>query len=83
MLHKFFVVVDDPAYKEEIHSELMSPVGDDIIPARNVQALDTMPGSEYNGTFYLTQEEADALMSDLRIKSVTRDAEALGIQKKL
>jgi len=42
MLHKFFVVVDDPAYKEEIHQELMSPYGDEIIPNRNVQVLDIM-----------------------------------------
>ena len=83
MLHKFFVVVDDPAYKDEIHQELISPAGDEIIPARSVQSINTMPGSEYNGTFYLTQEEADALMSDLRVKSVTKDAESLGIQKKL
>jgi hypothetical protein len=40
-----------------------------------------MPQSEYNSAVMLTQEEADALISDLRIKHVERDTHEIGIIK--
>ncbi len=78
MYHKFYVVVDDPKYKQEIHNELMAPAGDGIIPDRPVEPFDVMSDSEYNGLFWLTQEEADALMSDLRVAHVHRIPEEIG-----
>ena len=82
MLHKFFVVVDQPEYKEQIQQELLSHQGDETIPVRIVNCVDPMPGSEYNGIFLLTQEEADALTSDLRVRDVHRIPEELGIMPK-
>jgi hypothetical protein len=81
MLHKFFVVVDDPAYREEIHQELMSARGNDVIPERAVEPHNLLEGSEYNGIFYLTQEEADLLMSDIRVRAVHRDPLEIGVRK--
>jgi hypothetical protein len=83
MYHKFYVVVDEPKYKQEIHDELMAPVGDETVPNRPVDAHDLMPHSEYNGLFYLTQDEADALMSDLRVAHVHRIPEELGVKKSI
>lgn len=82
MLHKFYVVVDDPSYKEEIRQELISEEGHETIPARSVDVINPMPQSEYNSAVLLTQEEADALISDLRIRHVERDPLEIGIVKK-
>jgi hypothetical protein len=82
MLHKFYVVVDDPAYKEEIHQELISNEGHETVPARTVDIVNPMPRSEYNSVVLLTQEEADALISDLRIRNVERDPYELGVIKR-
>lgn len=80
MLHKFFVVVDDPAYKEEIIQELACTEGNESIPNRPVDIVDPMPGSEYNHMVMLTEQEADALISDLRVKDVHRDPRDLGVK---
>ena len=79
MLHKFYVVVDHPDYKQEILDELQSESGNDTIPDRSVNVLNAMPGSEYNATVMLTEQEADALISDLRINHVHRDPKERGI----
>lgn len=81
MLHKFYVVVDDPTFKEEIHQELAAETGHETVPERAVDILNSMPHSEYNSAVMLTQEEADALISDLRIKDVHRDPYELGVRK--
>jgi hypothetical protein len=81
MLHKFYVVVDDPAYKEEIQQELISETGHETVPNRPVDIVNPMPLSEHNSVVMLTQEEADALISDLRIRNVERDPYELGVKK--
>ena len=81
MLHKFYVVVDHPDYKQEILDELQSELGDESIPNRSVEILNPMPGSEYNATVMLTEQEADALISDLRIHHVHRDPKDRGVEK--
>jgi hypothetical protein len=68
MLHKFYVVVDHPDYKQEILDEIDSTV-------------DSMPGSEHNSVAMLTQDQADLLISDLRIRDVHRDPYELGVIK--
>jgi hypothetical protein len=81
MLHKFYVVVDHPDYKQEILNQLQSELGDESIPDRSVEILNPMPGSEYNATVMLTEQEADALISDLRINHVHRDPKERGVEK--
>ena len=81
MLHKFYVVVDHPDYKQELLEELQSDSGNESIPNRSVEITNPMPGSEFNSTVLLTEQEADALISDLRIKDVHRDPYELGIRK--
>jgi hypothetical protein len=80
-MFKYFVVANDPSYKQDLHNELVAPVGNATIPNRSVEVIDSMPGSEYNGTFYLTDEEAQALQQDPRVRAVHRSAEDMGLVK--
>ena len=66
----YYVVVDHPDYKQDVHSELTATTGEFPVPDRAVNCADAMPWSEYNGIFNLTQEEAAMLMSDLRVRDV-------------
>jgi subtilisin family serine protease len=81
MLHKFYVVVDDPLFKQEVSEELSAETGNDEIPKRAVEVVNPMPGSEYNSIAMLTQEEADLLLSDLRVREVHRDPYEIGVKK--
>ena len=83
MLHKFYIVVDDPEHKLGLHQELEAEEGHETVPERPVDIINPMPHSEYNSVAMLTQDEADALMSDLRIKDVHRDPYELGVQKRI
>lgn len=80
-MHNYFVVVDHPDYKDEIHEELKSPTGSDTVPAREVICTESFPGSEYNGLFILTDAEAEKLKNDPRVQDVHRIPEEIGIQK--
>ena len=81
MLHKFYVVAENATSKDSLKQDLVAQVGDEAIPERTVDVIDAMPHSEHNTAVMLTQEEADALMSDLRIVDVHRDPYELGVQK--
>jgi subtilisin family serine protease len=80
-MYNYFVVVDHPDYKDEIHEELTSPTGSDTIPDREVICTNPFPGSEYNGLFMLTDEEAEQLKNDPRVLDVHRIPEEVGIEK--
>jgi len=77
-MFKYFVVVTDPAYKEQIHQELQSKGGDEFVPDRAVQCLDDHPHSEYIGEFMLTPAEAEQLAKDPRVTDVHRDPLEIG-----
>lgn len=79
-MYNYFVVVDHPDYKDEIHEELKSPTGSDTVPAREVLCTNPLPGSEYNGLFMLTDAEAEQLKSDDRVRDVHRVPEEIGIK---
>jgi hypothetical protein len=81
-MHKFYLVADDPAYKVDLHQELTANTGGETIPDRSVDIVDPMPHSEYNSVVMLTQEEADALLSDLRVADVHRDPFEIGVELK-
>jgi hypothetical protein len=81
MFHKFYVVAEDNNSKQSIKQELVAAQGNEVIPARKVEIVDEMLHSEHNAIAILTQEEADALMSDLRILDVHRDPYELGVKK--
>ena len=81
MLHKFYIVVDDPEHKLGLHQELEAEEGHETVPERSVDIINPMPHSEYNSVAMLTQDEADALISDLRIRDVHRDPYELGVKK--
>ena len=82
MMYKYFVVVDHPDYKDEVHYELQAYYGDYPIPQRSVTCVDPMEPSHYCGMFLLTQEEADHLIGDLRIRDVHRIPEEIGVKLK-
>lgn len=73
MLHKYYVVVENPCDKNGVHADLIANYSDEAIPGRCVDILNPMHHSEYNFTVTLTQDEAEALMSDLRVREVHRD----------
>lgn len=81
MLHKFYIVVDDPEHKLGLHQELEAVEGHETVPERPVDIVNPMPHSEYNSVAMLTQEEADTLISDLRVRDVHRDPYELGVKK--
>jgi subtilisin family serine protease len=82
MLRKFYVVVDNPADKQSVQADLESDYSDEAVPARSVDITNNMPFSEHNSVAILTDEEALALMSDLRIREVHLDPKELGVKKR-
>ena len=80
MLKEYFVVVQDPRYKEEIRQELMADDGIDPIPPRSVDCVNEMPTSEFNAIFMLSDEEAEKLKTDLRVLDVHLTAEEQGLK---
>jgi len=80
MLRKYHVVVTDPCYKSEIHDELCHDHGDEVIPCRVVN-VDNFESTEYAVIAELTEEEADALMSDLRVKEVQLTPDEQGARR--
>ncbi len=83
MLKKFYVVVDNPADKESVYQDLTSNYSDEAIPERKVEIPNPMPFSEHNSVAMLTEEEAQALMSDLRIREVHPDPKDIGVKKRI
>lgn len=83
MLRKFYVVVDNPADKQSLQADLESDYSDEAVPARSVDITNSMPFSEHNSVAMLTDEEAQALMSDLRIREVHLDPKELGVKKRI
>jgi hypothetical protein len=82
-MYNYYVVADHPNLKEIIHQELHAETGDDFVPSRSVECTDCQPGSLYNGIFLLTEQEAEILKNDPRIRDVHRIPEELGIFPKL
>lgn len=79
MKYRYWVVVNHPDHKDDVHTELTSPtLGGETIPDRVVECLNSHPGSEYNGEFMLTEEEAELLKTDYRIVDVHRDPIEMG-----
>lgn len=76
---RYFVVVDNPADKEQICNELKSQDGNDHVPSRSVTPDDELWWSEHNSIFLLTEQEAEILKNDPRIRDVHRDPADLGI----
>ena len=77
-MFRYYVVVTDPQYKEQIHKELESADGNEFVPNRHVNCIDNHEGSEYVGEFMLTPEEADKLAQDPRVTDVHRDPLEMG-----
>ena len=84
-MHKYYVVADHPDYRDAIHEELHENhnCGCESIPDRAVDCHDPMHGSEYNGMFWLTEEEAEKLKEDPRVRDVHRIPEEIGVVKSL
>jgi len=80
MLRKFHVVVENGDYKKELENELCNHYGNDVIPCREV-SVDIFKESEFALIADLTQEEADTLMSDLRIVEVQLTPEEQGVKR--
>lgn len=83
MLHKYYVVVENPCDKNGVHADLIANYSDEAIPGRCVDILNPMHHSEYNFTVTLTQDEAEALMSDLRVREVHRDPIEMNVKKRI
>lgn len=80
---RYFVVVSNPADKEQLCNELKSHDGTDHVPSRPVDADDELPWSDHNSIFLLTTEEAENLKNDPRVLDVHRDPSDLGIFPKI
>jgi subtilisin family serine protease len=83
-MFKYYVVSDHPDFRDEIHESLQEDhnCGCEFIPDRTVDCHDPMHGSEYNGIFILTPEEAEKLKEDPRIRDVHRIPEEIGVIKR-
>lgn len=79
MLKKFFVVADSPASRQELEQELVSSLGDDIIPQRPVEVVESK--GEFTSVVLLDTNEVEALYSDLRILDIQPDPKELGVKK--
>jgi len=83
-MFKYYVVADHPDHRDDIHTELQTDhnCNCEFIPDRVVDCHDPMHGSEYNGVFVLTPEEAEKLKEDPRVRDVHRIPEEMGIVKR-
>ena len=79
MLQRYFVTVDHPDYKTDVHTELQAYQGSSTIPVRSVQCIDSCDGSEYNGIFMLSADEAAQLVNDPRVRAVEQPAADRGL----
>jgi len=79
MLQRYFVTVDHPDYKANVHTELQAYQGSSTIPVRSVQCIDPCNGSEYNGVFMLSADEAEQLVNDPRVRAVEQPAADRGL----
>ena len=79
MLRNYYVVVDDPEHKDIVHQELLSDSGLNPIPSRSIECVDPMPFSWHNGIFLMTEEEAETLKADPRIRDVHLTPEEQGL----
>lgn len=77
-MKQYYVVVEDSQFKEFVHQDLLSETGSETVPARVVDCVDSMPFSERNGIFMLTDAEAEALKNDIRVTDVHLSAEDMG-----
>lgn len=75
---RYYVVIDNPLDKESVLAELKSSDGDEHIPQRPVNSEDDMSWSEHNAVFLLTEEEAERLKNDVRVRDVHRDPYEVG-----
>jgi Subtilase family len=82
-MFKYFVVVDDPNDKDQVHEELMNDGGSNFIPSRPVDCHNPLSGSLHNGLFWLTPDEAKVLKLDPRVRDVHRIPEEIGIFPKI
>jgi hypothetical protein len=74
MSEKYYQVgTHTPDQWYEIHNQLMSSGGTDTIPSRCVMCVDEKPHSPTRGTFLLTDEEAETLKTDPRVKWINID----------
>ena len=79
----YYVSVEDPGSKYEVLTELQAESGDAPIPPRPVDVVDDHPGSDHLIEVLLTDQEAEELVHDLRIKQVELDPEIyLNIKKR-
>ena len=79
----YYVSVEDPGSKYEVLTELQAESGDAPIPPRSVDVVDDHPGSDHLIEVLLTDQEAEELVHDLRIKQVELDPEVyLNVKKR-
>lgn len=77
--YNYYVIVQDPQHKPDIHAELQDSFGNAPIPNRAVTCTDSMSYSQYTGLFLLSPSEAEELKTDARILDVHRIPSEIGI----
>ena len=70
MEREYTVIVNNRDDLATIEAELTASTGDGPIPSRSVGIANPRPGSKVQTHFMLTDEEADALRADARIRAV-------------
>jgi hypothetical protein len=74
MTEKYYQIgTHTPEQWYEIHNQLISSEGTESVPGRCVTCVDEKPHSPTRGIFLLTDEEAEALKADPRIKWINID----------
>ena len=74
MSEKYYQIgTHTPEQWYEIHNQLVSSEGTDTVPSRCVTCVDEKPHSPTRGIFLLTDEEAEALKADPRVKWINVD----------
>ena len=78
MEHEYIVTVNRGQDWQEVHTDIVSQYGNDVIPQRSVDVVKLRPGSNRNTHYSLTDAEAQNLRSDPRILAVERTAKDQG-----
>ena len=80
MEHEYIVTVNRGQDWQELHADIISQYGNDVIPQRSVDVVNLRPGSNRNTHYSLTEAEALALRRDPRVLAVERTPEDRGLR---
>ena len=78
-LQEFIITLDNIEDADSLYDDMENPSAKEFIPNRIVECIDRRPASR-NTHYLLSQEEADLIKQDPRIRDVSIHYSYLGIQ---